>query len=78
MGYYSQDGVINFVSYDRMSIRLNTSFDALNDRLQVGENITVSLGNRKGGFGNNSEQNAVSGSYKHLSLIHISEPTRPY
>ena len=71
MGYSSQDGVINFVSYDQMSIRLNTSFDALDDRLQVGENFTVSLGNRKGGFGNNSEQNAVSGSYKHHPLLPV-------
>ena len=71
MGYYSRDGVVNFVSFDRMSLRLNTSFDALDDKLQVGENFTVTLGNRKGGFGNNSEQNAVSGSYKHHPLLPV-------
>ena len=71
MGYFSQDGVINFVSFDRMSLRLNTSFDALDDKLQVGENFTITLGNRKGGFGNNSEQNAVSGSYKHHPLLPV-------
>ena len=71
MGYFSQDGVVNFVSFDRMSLRLNTSFDALDDKLQVGENFTITLGNRKGGFGNNSEQNAVSGSYKHHPLLPV-------
>jgi len=71
MGYFSQDAVVSFVSYDRMSIRLNTSFDALDDKLQVGENFTVSLGNRKGGYGNNGEQNAVSVSYKHHPLLPV-------
>ena len=71
LNYFDQDGVVEFVGYNRMSIRANTSFSAINNRLRVGENFTVSFGNRKGGYSNNNEQNSVSGSYKHHPLLPI-------
>ncbi|WP_373073785.1 SusC/RagA family TonB-linked outer membrane protein [Zeaxanthinibacter enoshimensis] len=71
LGYFSQDAITKFVSYDRVSLRANTEFRALDNRLTVGENFTVSFDNRKGGFGNNEEQNAVSGSYKHHPLLPV-------
>jgi TonB-linked SusC/RagA family outer membrane protein len=71
VGYFSQDGVVKFIGYDRYTIRANTEFTALNKRLRVGENLAVSFDNRKGGFGNNDEQNAVSGSYKHHPLLPV-------
>ncbi|MCF0053329.1 TonB-dependent receptor [Dyadobacter sp. LJ53] len=71
IGYFSQDGVVKFIGYDRYTIRANTEFSALGKRLRVGENLAVSFDNRKGGFGNNQEQNAVSGSYKHHPLLPV-------
>ncbi|NIJ51914.1 SusC/RagA family TonB-linked outer membrane protein [Dyadobacter arcticus] len=71
VGYFSQDGVVKFIGYDRYTIRANTEFSALGKRLRVGENLAVSFDNRKGGFGNNQEQNAVSGSYKHHPLLPV-------
>ena len=71
LGYFSQDAVTKFVGYDRLSLRVNTEFSTLKDRLTIGENFTVTYGNRKGGFSNNDEQNAVSGSYKHHPLLPI-------
>lgn len=71
VGYFSQDGVVKFIGYDRYTLRSNTEFSAINKKLRVGENFTVSLDNRKGGFTNNEEQNAVSGSYKHHPLLPI-------
>ncbi|EPR69056.1 SusC/RagA family TonB-linked outer membrane protein [Cyclobacterium qasimii] len=74
LNYFSQDGVINNIGYDRYSLRANTEFKALNNRLTVGENLSVTVGNRKGGFGNgsrgnNEEQNAVfSSSLQHPLL----------
>jgi TonB-linked SusC/RagA family outer membrane protein len=70
-GMFSQDAVVKFLSYDRYTLRANTEFSAINKRLRIGENFTISLDNRKGGFGNNQEQNAVSGSYKHHPLLPI-------
>ncbi len=69
VGYFSQTGVVKFIGYDRYTLRSNTEFSAINKRLRVGENFTMSLDNRKGGFSNNEEQNAVSGSYKHHPLL---------
>ena len=71
LSYFSQDGVVKFVGYDRYTIRTNTEFSAMNKRLKIGENLSVSFDNRKGGFGNNNEQNAVSGSYKHHPLLPV-------
>lgn len=67
--FFSQDAVIKYQGYQRASIRLNSSTTTLGDRLKVGENFTLSLDNRKGGFQNDGEQNAVSGAYKHHPLL---------
>ena len=67
--FFSQDAVIKYQGYKRATIRLNSSTKTLGDRLEVGENFTLSLDNRFGGFGNDDEQNAVSGAYKHHPLL---------
>ena len=69
--YFSQDSPVRFVGYERVTIRANSSTKVLNDRLTIGENFTLSMDNRKGGFGNNSEQNAVSAAYKHHPLLPV-------
>ena len=71
VNYFTQDAITRFVNYDRASVRANTEFGVLDGRLKVGENLTVALGTRRGGFGNNQEQNAVSGSYKHHPLLPV-------
>ncbi|MBD3627212.1 TonB-dependent receptor [Cyclobacterium sp.] len=74
LNYFNQEGIVNDIGYDRYSVRANTEFKALNNRLTVGENLSVTVGNRKGGFGNgsagnNAEQNAVfSSSLQHPLL----------
>jgi len=75
--YFSQDSPVVFVGYERATIRLNSSTKVLNDRLTLGENFSLSLDNRKGGYGNNREQNAVSGSYKHHPLLPVYDITGP-
>ncbi|MDG1023610.1 MAG: TonB-dependent receptor [Flavobacteriaceae bacterium] len=67
--FFSQDAVIKYQGYKRATIRLNSSTKTLGDRLEIGENFTLSLDNRFGGFGNDGEQNAVSGAYKHHPLL---------
>ena len=67
--FFSQDAVIKYQGYKRATIRLNSSTRTLGDRLEVGENFTFALDNRVGGFGNDGEQNAVSGAYKHHPLL---------
>ena len=67
--YFKQDAVIKYQGYERATIRVNSSTKTLGNRLEVGENFTLSLDNRKGGYGNDGEQNAVSGAYKHHPLL---------
>ena len=67
--FFSQDAVVKYQSYKRATIRLNSSTKTLGDRLEIGENFTLSLDNRFGGYGNDGEQNAISGGYKHHPLL---------
>ena len=69
--YFSQDSPVRFQGYERVTIRANSSTKVLNDRLTIGENFTLSMDNRKGQFDQNSEQNAVSASYKHHPLLPV-------
>jgi TonB-dependent starch-binding outer membrane protein SusC len=71
LNYFNQEGVVNDIGYERYSLRANTEFKTLNNRLTVGENLSVSFDIRKGGFGNNEEQNAVSGAYKQHPLLPV-------
>ena len=71
LGYFSQESIMKFFSYDRISLRANTEFKALNKKLSIGENFTASFDNRKGVLDNDSEQSALSGSYKHHPLLPI-------
>nr|MBI1229933.1 SusC/RagA family TonB-linked outer membrane protein [Cytophagales bacterium] len=71
LNYFNQEGVVNYVGYERYSLRANTEFKALNNKLTIGENMSVSFDIRKGGFGNNEEQNAVSGAYKQHPLLPV-------
>jgi TonB-dependent starch-binding outer membrane protein SusC len=74
LNYFNQEGIVREIGYDRYSIRANTEFKVLNNRLTIGENLTASFDNRRGGFGNgsagnNAEQNAVfSSSLQHPLL----------
>ena len=40
--------------------------------------IKIGIANRKGGIGKSSTALALAAGLQNLSLIHISEPTRPY
>ena len=67
--FFSQDAVVKYQGYKRATIRINSSTKTLGDRLEIGENFTLSLDNRFGGYGNDGEQNAISGGYKHHPLL---------
>jgi TonB-linked SusC/RagA family outer membrane protein len=71
VGYFNQEGIVKHVGYERFSLRANTEFKTLNKKLTVGENLSVTFDNRKGGFANQQEQNAVSGAYKHHPLLPV-------
>ncbi len=71
LNYFEQEAVVKFYEYNRVSIRANTEFKALNKRLTLGENFTASFDNQKGFLESDSEQGPVQGSYKHHPLLPI-------
>ncbi|SNR67494.1 TonB-linked outer membrane protein, SusC/RagA family [Maribacter sedimenticola] len=71
LGYFTADYITKFSSYDRISLRANTEFKAIGDKLTIGENFTASFDNTKGQYQNDEEQNAVSAGYKHHPLLPI-------
>ncbi len=71
LGYFSQEDIVKFVGYNRVSLRANTEFKAIDNKLTIGENFTVSLENRKGINNLDEEQGPVAGSYKHHPLLPV-------
>lgn len=59
-GYFKQEGTFKYTGFDRATIRSNTSFSFLNDRITIGENMQYSFTNGNG-FGVNEN---TSGSYQ--------------
>jgi hypothetical protein len=41
LGYYDNDGLIEFTNYRRYSARVNSHFSTFNDRLKIGENLQL-------------------------------------
>jgi TonB-linked SusC/RagA family outer membrane protein len=48
LGYFENDGVVKTTSYRRLSARLNSSYKMLNNKLEVGENFSVTRTREKG------------------------------
>lgn len=71
MNYFNQEGIVKNIGYERYSLRANTEFKALNNKLTIGENMSTSFDIRSGGFSNDNEQNAVSSSYKQHPLLPV-------
>jgi TonB-dependent starch-binding outer membrane protein SusC len=42
VSYLDQEGIMKYTGFERLSIRLNTSFKLLNDKLTIGENLLLS------------------------------------
>ncbi|WP_027078066.1 TonB-dependent receptor plug domain-containing protein, partial [Maribacter antarcticus] len=71
LGYFNQEDIVKFVGYNRVSLRANTEFKAINNKLTIGENFTASFENRKGINNTDEEQGPIAGSYKHHPLLPV-------
>ncbi len=70
VGHLNQEGTVIYTGYERSNLRANSLF-RINDRLRVGENLTISYTKEKGsrrvaGTGTN-----LDWSYRHLSLFPV-------
>lgn len=71
LNYFDQSSFVKFYEYNRVSLRANTEFKALDKKLTIGENFTASFDNQKGVVSIDDEQGPVQGSYKHHPLLPI-------
>lgn len=70
VNYFNQRGVVIQTDYERFSARMNSNFRFLNDRVTIGENISVTRGKRSwldSGFGGTHEQ----GPYRYKSILPV-------
>lgn len=69
LGYYNQEGIVNFTGYKRYSVRANTNF-VVKNKIRVGENIQLSYID-KHGFNNQDEGNAISFAYRMQPIVPV-------
>ena len=70
MNYFNQEGVLLYNGYKRYTLRANTEF-SIKNRVRIGENLQVALGQRQGSFGNQSEGNQISMAYRMQPIIPV-------
>lgn len=64
LNYFNQQGIMDYTSYKRYSLRANTEFN-VNKHVRVGENFQVAYGEQIGQpNGNQSESNPISFAYR--------------
>ncbi len=49
LGYYNNQGIIKTTKFDRLSARINSSYKIFNDKVTIGENLSITKTNEVGG-----------------------------
>ncbi len=71
MNYFDQQGIMQYTSFKRYSLRANTEF-SVSKKIRIGENMQVAYGERVGQTnGNQSESNPVSFAYRMQPYIPV-------
>ena len=68
--YFDQKGVVIETNYERIGLRMNSNYNFLNNRVTIGENLSVTRGKREwldSGFGGTSE----GGPYRVKSILPV-------
>lgn len=52
LSYFNQEGSIIKNNYERITTRINTGFSALDDKLKIGNNLSIAFSEREGGSSN--------------------------
>ena len=69
-GYSSNNGILRHTSFDRYSLRANSSFN-VGDRLTFGESLTVAYSERKGSAGNQEEGGPINQAHRIQPIIPV-------
>lgn len=71
VGYYNQEGIIKHTGFDRITTRLNSDYKLFNDRLIVGENLSIAFSNTRGTGTNSLLGNAIYDAFRIPSIAPV-------
>ncbi|SHJ81187.1 TonB-linked outer membrane protein, SusC/RagA family [Arenibacter nanhaiticus] len=71
LGYFDQEGTLKNTDFKRITARLNSDYKLFNDKVTVGENLTVAYSNSVGTNTNSLLGNAVYDAYRIPSIAPI-------
>lgn len=70
VGYYKEDGIVRYTSFDRYSIRSNADIK-VNSWMKVGESLGITYSMGKGNRSDNNEGTAISQGYRMQPIIPV-------
>ena len=70
VGYYTEDGIMKYTSFDRYSIRSNAD-SKVNNWLKVGESLGITYSISKGNLTNNNDYAPISLAYRMQPIIPV-------
>ncbi len=71
LGYFDQEGVLKYTDFRRITARLNSDYKLFNDKVTVGENLTVAYSSMVGTNTNSLLGNAVYDAYRIPSIAPV-------
>ena len=76
IGYYGEEGVIKHTDFDRYSLKINSEFSIANDKVRIGESLSINYSERSGIFSqntlvNNNVESIISMTYRIPSIIPV-------
>ncbi|MBD3661059.1 MAG: TonB-dependent receptor [Arenibacter algicola] len=71
LGYFDQEGTLKNTDFKRITARLNSDYKLFNDKVTVGENLTVAYSNSVGTDTNSLLGNAVYDAYRLPSIAPV-------
>ena len=71
LGYFDQEGILKHTDFSRITTRLNSDYSLFNDKVIIGENLTVAYSNSVGTDTNSLLGNAVYDAYRIPSLAPV-------
>lgn len=73
-GYLNQEGIILGTDYERYSFRANSNFDLVDDRVRVGQTLTVAFGTRNNERGGGTNRSLLEHAIKSPPYQPVREP----
>ncbi|QNL49221.1 TonB-dependent receptor [Olivibacter sp. SDN3] len=68
-GYFGQDGLLKYTGFNRYSIRANTEFGFLDNKLKIGENLQFAYTENRGVTGYQSQTNPLTMAFRLPRII---------